>query len=82
VTFHQPDLVRLAGKNFVMVKVDVTKGGNPFHEELLQKYKVKGVPTIVFLDADGQERTDLRLVDYLPADKFLSHMRNLESPAK
>jgi thiol:disulfide interchange protein DsbD len=82
VTFHQPDLVRLAEKNFVMVKVDVTKGGNPYHEELLQKYEVKGVPTIVFLDADGQERTDLRLVDYLPANQFLSHMRNLESPAK
>ncbi len=82
VTFHQPDLVRLAEKNFVMVKVDVTKGGNAYHEELLQEYKVKGVPTIVFLDADGQERTDLRLVDYLPADQFLLHMQNLESSAQ
>ena len=54
-----------------MVKVDVTKGGNPYHEELLKKYNVKGVPTIVFLDADGKERADLRLVDYLPPDKFL-----------
>ncbi|GAB6193144.1 hypothetical protein JCM39068_28930 [Desulfocastanea catecholica] len=79
VTFHQPDLVRLAEKDFVMVKVDVTKGGNAYHEELLQKYAIKGVPTIVFLDAEGQERTDLRLVDYLPANQFLVHMRNLES---
>jgi thiol:disulfide interchange protein DsbD len=79
VTFHQPNLVRLAEKNFIMVKVDVTKGGNPYHEELLQKYEVKGVPTIVFLDADGRERTDLRLVDYLPADQFLLRMRNIET---
>ena len=56
VTFHQPDVVRLAEKNFTMVKVDVTKGGNSYHEELLKKYDVKGVPTIVFLDADGKER--------------------------
>ena len=65
-----------------MVKVDVTKGGNPYHEELLKEYGVKGVPTIVFLDAEGQERTDLRLVDYLPANQFLMHMRNIDSSAQ
>jgi thiol:disulfide interchange protein DsbD len=82
VTFHQPDIVQLAEKDFTMVKVDVTKGGNPYHEELLKKYNVKGVPTIVFLDADGKERTDLRLVDYLPPDKFLVHMRDVGVPRK
>ena len=80
VTFHQPDVVRLAEKNFTMVKVDVTKGGNPYHEELLKKYSVKGVPTVVFLDAYGEERTDLRLVDYLPPDKFLVHMQDIATP--
>ena len=77
VTFHQTEVVQLAEKDFTMVKVDVTKGGNPYHEELLKKYKVKGVPTIVFLDTDGAERADLRLVDYLPPDKFLDHMRDV-----
>jgi thioredoxin:protein disulfide reductase len=82
VTFHQPDVVRLAEKNFTMVKVDVTKGGNPYYEELLRKYSVKGVPTIVFLDAEGKERTDLRLVDFLPADKFLIRMRDIDTTKK
>ncbi len=82
VTFHKPELVRLAEQSFTMVKVDVTKGGNPYHEELLKKYGVKGVPTIVFLDAHGQEREDLRLVDYLPADQFLVRMRNVETSVK
>ncbi len=82
VTFHQPDVVRLAEKDFTMVKVDVTKGGNPYHEELLKKYDVKGVPTIVFLDSDGKERTDLRLVDFMPADKFLVRMRDIVTPKK
>ena len=82
VTFHQPDVVRLAEKNFIMVKVDVTKGGNPYYEELLRKYRVKGVPTIVFLDAEGKERTDLRLVDFLPADKFLIRMRDIDTTKK
>jgi thiol:disulfide interchange protein DsbD len=57
--------------------VDVTKGGNPLHERLLQEYGVKGVPTIVFLDPNGKERQDLRLVDYLPADQFLGRMAEL-----
>jgi thiol:disulfide interchange protein DsbD len=65
-----------------MVKVDVTNGGNAYHEELLKRYSVKGVPTIVFLDGDGKERTDLRLVDYLPPDKFLIRMHDIAAPSK
>jgi thiol:disulfide interchange protein DsbD len=39
---------------------------------------VKGVPTIVFLDTDGKERRDLRLVDYIPSDQFLGRMAALK----
>jgi len=77
VTFHHPDVVKQAGNYFTMVKVDVTQGGNPFNERLLKQYNVKGVPTIVFLDMRGKERNDLRLVDFLPPDKFLSHVAGL-----
>ena len=64
-----------------MVKVDVTKGGNPFYERLLQEYGVKGVPTIVFLDGAGKGDADFRLVDYLPPDQFLGRMAQLKKPA-
>lgn len=74
LTFHHADVVRQAGKDFTMIKVDVTKGDNPFHERLLAQYNIKGVPTIVFLDARGSERHDLRLVDFLPPDPFLGRM--------
>jgi thiol:disulfide interchange protein DsbD len=60
-----------------MLKVDVTQGGNPLHEQLILHYEVKGVPTIVFLDRKGVERRDLRLVDYLPPEQFLGRMREL-----
>ncbi|MFH0782629.1 MAG: cytochrome c biogenesis protein CcdA [Pseudomonadota bacterium] len=82
VTFHHPDVVRLAEKGFTMVKVDVTKGGNAYHEELLKRYSVKGVPTIVFLDGDGKERADFRLVDYLPPDKLLVRMHDIAGSHK
>jgi thiol:disulfide interchange protein DsbD len=78
VTLHDPLVVKQAGNDFVMVKVDVTKGGNPLHERLLQQYEVKGVPTIVFLDTGGKEKRDLRLVDYIPSDQFLGHMAELK----
>jgi len=76
ITFHHPEVVKLAEKSFVMVKVDVTKGGNPQHEELLKRYQIKGVPTLIFLDAAGQERHDLRLVDFLPAEQLLPRMQS------
>lgn len=78
VTFHDTNVVSRATNDFVMIKVDVTRGGNPVHESLLKRYRVKGVPTIVFLDSEGKERPDLRLVDFLPPDQFLSRMAELE----
>ncbi len=63
-----------------MVKVDVTQGGNPLHEQLLKQYDIKGVPTIVFIDAQGKECLDLRLVDFFPPRKFLVHMSRMKNP--
>ncbi|NNL75300.1 MAG: cytochrome C biogenesis protein, partial [Desulfobacterales bacterium] len=40
-------------------------------------YEVKGVPTVAFLDRQGKERGDLRVVDYLPADQFLIRMAEI-----
>jgi thiol:disulfide interchange protein DsbD len=81
VTFHNEDVVKQAAKDFIMVKVDLTQGGNPLHEELLQRYGVKGVPTVVFLDPSGQERPELRLVDYLPPESFMGRMAELKKPS-
>ena len=77
ITFQHPDVVKQADRHFTLIKVDVTKGGDPLHERLLRQYNVKGVPTIVFIDARGQERFDLRLVDFMPPDQFLNHISGL-----
>ncbi|MGD8343743.1 MAG: cytochrome c biogenesis protein CcdA [Desulfobacterales bacterium] len=79
VTFHDPEIVKQAKKDFVMIKIDLTRRGNPLHENLLRQYRVKGVPTVVFLDRQGKERNDLRLVDFLPADQFLARMAAIKS---
>lgn len=77
VTFHEPEIVKQAASNFIMIKVDLTRKGNPIHEAILRKYEVKGVPTVAFLDRQGKERRDLRVVDYLPADQFLIRMAEI-----
>ncbi len=74
LTFRQPDVVKKADRNFVMVKVDLTQKGNPIYLRLLGQYGIKGVPTLIFLDGQGKELTDLRLVDYLPPEQMLSRM--------
>ncbi len=77
-TFHNPSVVEQAEKDFIMIKVDLTRNGNPVHERLLKQYEVRGVPTVVFLDSNGKERQELRLVDYLPPDQFLNYMAALK----
>ncbi len=74
ITFHHPEVVRKADQEFVMVKVDLTRKGDLGHARLLEHYTIKGVPTVIFLDAQGREISGLRLVDYLPPDRFLLRM--------
>jgi thiol:disulfide interchange protein DsbD len=57
-----------------MFKVDLTQKGNSLHERLLGKYRVKGVPTVVFLDKEGRERPELRLLYYAPPEQFLARL--------
>ena len=78
VTFHHPEVVKLSQKDFVMVKVDLTKKDGRNYDRLLNEFNVKGVPTVVFLDVWGNERSDLRLIDFLPPDEFLNRMVSLK----
>jgi thiol:disulfide interchange protein DsbD len=74
ITFHDAEIAKQAEQDFIMVKVDLTRKGNPVHEHLLKEYEVKGVPTVVFINRKGNERSNIRLVDFLPADQFLIRM--------
>jgi thiol:disulfide interchange protein DsbD len=74
ITFHDPEIVKLAENDFVMIKVDLTRKGNPINQNLLRQYDVRGVPTVVFLDRQGKERHDLRVVNFLSPDQFIKHM--------
>ncbi|MBC8419496.1 MAG: thioredoxin family protein, partial [Desulfobacterales bacterium] len=80
VTFHDREVVKQADRDFILIKVDLTRKETPDHQRLLRQHRVKGVPTIVFLNSDGKERNDLRIVDFLPADQFLIRMAEAKKP--
>jgi thioredoxin:protein disulfide reductase len=73
-TFHDPEVVKEA-ERFIMIKVDLTKEANPDVLQLLKKYDVKGVPTVIFLDTEGNEIKELQIVDYVPGKEFLPRMK-------
>jgi thioredoxin:protein disulfide reductase len=76
ITFHDQDVVKET-EGFVMIKLDLTSGDNLLYQQLVKDYNVRGVPTVVFLDGNGQERMDLRLVDYLKPEDFIVHMKKV-----
>ena len=74
ITFRNPEVVKEAARDFIMIKVDLSRRGDPQVDRLLRRFKIKGAPTVVFLDAQGREIPDLRMVDYMPPDQFLHRM--------
>ncbi len=78
LTFHNKSVVEAAGKDFIMIKVDLTRSGDPAKERLARRYYVRGVPTILFLEPGGDERMELRVLEVMPPEKFLARMTQLK----
>ena len=63
-------------QRFSRIKADVTQN-NEANQSLLERYGVIGPPTVLFLDANGRELRDLRLVGYEKADDFLARLKKI-----
>ena len=73
-TYVHPDVVREAGR-FHMVKADLTDE-NDVTAELMEKYQVKGVPTVILFSPQGDEAH--RMVGYVGPDELLAAMRSVK----
>ena len=76
-TFHDPRVVERAARDFVMVRVDLTHSGDPLRDKVVLQYGVRGVPTVLFIGADGRERRELRVAGFIPPEGFLARMAGL-----
>jgi thiol:disulfide interchange protein DsbD len=73
---HQtfPDAnVRSEAQRFVALRVDATDDEDKRVNELKDKYKVVGLPTVIMLDKNGKEV--VRFNDFVKADKFYAAMK-------
>lgn len=79
VTFTDSSVKREA-ERFVRLKLDLTSNdANSEAGRAKEKYRIRGVPTIIFLDGAGRERADLRLEGFEKPDLFLTRMKQVES---
>ena len=78
-SFSDSRVIELS-RGMVMMKADVTRGDSPVTRRLIERYGIRGVPTIVFIGPDGREREDLRVVQFEPPDEIEDRMEKLSLP--
>jgi thiol:disulfide interchange protein DsbD len=72
-TFRDPRVRDALGRR-ALLKADMTKISSPESIALAEKFGILGVPTVIFLDQNGNERQELRLVGFEDADRFLERL--------
>lgn len=75
-TFSSKD-VRAEAERFVPLKIDATDGSLDVFA-IQQKYGVKGMPTVLFLDSQGHRTAQNDVIGFLPPDEFTARMRKIE----
>jgi len=67
------DKVITESKRFISLKADLTKNATPEVEALKNKFNVKGVPTVLIIDSQGNEVK--RITGFVPAEEFLKNLQ-------
>lgn len=74
LTFSDPRVIELS-KDFSTFKADMTRSVSPEVESLRNKFKIVGVPTVLILDANGNELK--RITGFVNADEFYKILRDI-----
>lgn len=75
-TFADPRVQKLL-KNFVVIKIDVTKN-NANDKAILNYFNVVAPPTFIFFDSAGKELNELKLVGEQSADEFVAILKQIK----
>ena len=67
---------RLSG--FVTIKLNFTNPKDPQTQSLKRKYQIGGLPVVLFFDANGQELKSKRFEFFMPADRFLTWIADIQ----
>ncbi|MBN2602020.1 MAG: thioredoxin family protein [Candidatus Marinimicrobia bacterium] len=72
-TFTDPAVIDLS-RQFHLLKVDLTSSASPEVIHLKNKFDIKGVPSILFIDKKGNELSELRTLGFEKPELFLTKM--------
>ncbi len=75
ITFSDPRISERASR-FVAVKVDATRDDEPAVQRALEQFGVRGLPTVLLIDADGREVR--RFTDFVDPDEFLEALQAVD----
>jgi thioredoxin:protein disulfide reductase len=64
---------------FVLLKVDLTNFDAPESREVRERYSIAGVPTIVFLDENGNEIPQIRVVGFVNTRELLNRIQTMRT---
>ena len=74
-TFSDSQVVQATSK-IRLLQADVT-ANDGVDKALMKRFQIIGPPSIIFYDAQGEERRDLRLVGFKKAADFIAHVGKL-----
>jgi len=75
--FKKSEFTKVASKKFILVKVDIPKPDSPSakkYRDLMRKYRVMGVPTILLFGEDGREFSRFGAAEFPSVDAFLAKL--------
>ncbi len=72
-TYTNPDVVELS-KSLNTIKIDLTRE----NENITNKYNIKGLPVVVFMNNKGEEYKDLRVTGFLKPEEFKKKINSLQ----
>lgn len=75
-TFSDP-LVKEALQDILLLQVDLTQSSSKESIELMKKYQVFGLPSILFFNEKGEELVEQRVTGFMKAPAFKAHIQNL-----
>ena len=73
--FTDPDIVELS-RQFMTLRLDLTRR-QPHQDEILRRYCIKGVPTLLFFDTQGNEVPSLRVEEFMDKEEILQRMKKV-----
>ena len=73
-TYTDQRVIEFAKKNLISKKIDAEKNNGPQQKK---KYRVKGYPTILLLDSEGNEID--RIIGYRPPEEFFNELNRIKN---